>query len=1028
MEHSFKRSIEFTIAGTKNSPDILIQATEVNGDIVFDVNVLESNKQSSELRGLFFNLNYKDKLDDVIISGLNVTDYEKDNISNLGKGSNVRGNSKNKNVESSTYDIGIEFGTPGNAKDFIDTTSFTLSNLTLDDIANVDFAARLSASSSKLSVVAPAAPDAKDDVYDIYEDSSSGLDDPSTVPIASYFEFTSNDTDADGDTLTIVDFHGVSHGTVERIDNDGDGSFEGINYTPDKDFSGIETFYYSISDNNGGTDFAHVTINIEAVADIPDLSYEILKDVEDSSVNEIIVRVTATQTDADGSEFIDRILLDGIPADVLVSEEFYNPIDEPNQIVKAFTLTLPKGYDNYFDLGITAVSKETSNGDEEIATDTVSIEYDTTFNDLSTTFKAKDQGMWSTGNEDKFEHHKFFGLGEPDNKVSGSGTGIDEGKELGSQAGLVVNTIHEVDVKKALESDANAYFFVRGNVTLGDLELGDKISLTVNNKNYETTIDADGNWRVDVLASDLNADKDFTVTATGNVLIDKPFTVTSNMTGDTNVTLDVINQDDIDNALANNANVLVSGSTTGSLKEGNTVSFTVNEKYYETTVQADRSWSVNVLASDLELDKDFLVTATGSINTNTPIKNSVEASVTPTDATESSSGGSIDLGIASAYAKFDMDYAFGFQSDLVVSGGNVNATAPYSVDLNSYYNKNTDWLRFESDAFVKLDESVFDTQSPYLDYKLELLAQLSGNVEFGVGVDIGGVNMPWPFPDIPGYENDWSTEVDIPEIDLAIPLVEFNASSGSNTLNILGMEGDGELRVSIDKKGKPEIEVGGEKEEGGNEILFLDLNLPDIKTESKLNEAEDALISEGKDKLLSLGIDVDQLIATMAGLPINPFGDNVEMGIVSMYYDLVDYRMMGTMSIGQDFEMNFGEIDGTIIFEDDSEHSFTLGDDFDIHDISSKDVDSNGTIEYEVKLDPSAIFQSNLNLVLSLDHHFKALEVGIDIDVPLFEDPKFALGPVYDSGQTPIYELPTIKITGSEFDFDLGSANYHLVA
>lgn len=47
-------------------------------------------------------------------------------------------------------------------------------------------------------------------------------------------------------------------------------------YTPFEDYSGTDSFVYCITDNNGGTDFATVNVSIEAVADIPDLTYEIL--------------------------------------------------------------------------------------------------------------------------------------------------------------------------------------------------------------------------------------------------------------------------------------------------------------------------------------------------------------------------------------------------------------------------------------------------------------------------------------------------------------------------------------------------------------------------------------------------------------------------------------------------------------------------------------------------------------------------------------------------------------------------------
>ncbi|MBD1560081.1 Ig-like domain-containing protein, partial [Vibrio sp. S9_S30] len=52
---------------------------------------------------------------------------------------------------------------------------------------------------------------------------------------------------------------------------------------------------------------------------------------------------------------------------------------------------------------------------------------------------------------------------------------------------------------------------VSGTATGGDIAEGDKVTLTINGKAYETTVDATGNWTVDVAGSDLAADTEFTV-------------------------------------------------------------------------------------------------------------------------------------------------------------------------------------------------------------------------------------------------------------------------------------------------------------------------------------------------------------------------------------------------------------------------------------------------------------------------------------------------------------------------------------
>ncbi len=67
---------------------------------------------------------------------------------------------------------------------------------------------------------------------------------------------TINDTDVDGDTLTVELSSDVANGILSLAS---DGSFT---YTPDANFSGNDTFTYSISDGNGGIDSATITVNV----------------------------------------------------------------------------------------------------------------------------------------------------------------------------------------------------------------------------------------------------------------------------------------------------------------------------------------------------------------------------------------------------------------------------------------------------------------------------------------------------------------------------------------------------------------------------------------------------------------------------------------------------------------------------------------------------------------------------------------------------------------------------------------------
>jgi hypothetical protein len=97
------------------------------------------------------------------------------------------------------------------------------------------------------------APDAIDD--------SATTDEETPVTIA----VLDNDSDPEGDPLTIIEFTQGAHGTVVIDPESGNPV-----YTPEANFTGTDTFTYTISDGHGGTDTATVTVTVNPVNDLPD--------------------------------------------------------------------------------------------------------------------------------------------------------------------------------------------------------------------------------------------------------------------------------------------------------------------------------------------------------------------------------------------------------------------------------------------------------------------------------------------------------------------------------------------------------------------------------------------------------------------------------------------------------------------------------------------------------------------------------------------------------------------------------------
>ena len=77
-----------------------------------------------------------------------------------------------------------------------------------------------------------------------------------------------NDTDANGDPLTITSVQGATNGAVALVNGS-------IVFTPAPNYSGPASFTYSISDGKGGTSTATVTLNVSPVNDAPIASNDI---------------------------------------------------------------------------------------------------------------------------------------------------------------------------------------------------------------------------------------------------------------------------------------------------------------------------------------------------------------------------------------------------------------------------------------------------------------------------------------------------------------------------------------------------------------------------------------------------------------------------------------------------------------------------------------------------------------------------------------------------------------------------------
>lgn len=93
-----------------------------------------------------------------------------------------------------------------------------------------------------------------------------------------------NDSDPDGDSLTIASVTQPARGSVLRINSNTQ-----IRYTPDLGYVGEDTFTYTVTDGNGGTDTATVTVTVQAAesAAIPNAKIMSL-DLNQTSGSEVL--------------------------------------------------------------------------------------------------------------------------------------------------------------------------------------------------------------------------------------------------------------------------------------------------------------------------------------------------------------------------------------------------------------------------------------------------------------------------------------------------------------------------------------------------------------------------------------------------------------------------------------------------------------------------------------------------------------------------------------------------------------------
>ena len=239
-----------------------------------------------------------------------------------------------------------------------------------------------------------------------------------------------------------------------------------------------------------------------------------------------------------------------------------------------------------------------------------------TFGGKSYTATVDAEGKWTA----TVPSADLTGLKDGDASVQVSVTNVNgnsasAGREYSVDAtapSVTINTIATDDILNA--SEAQSDLAISGTSTA---EAGQTLTVSLNGKDYTTTVSANGSWTLNVPAADLAGLTDGSVTVTASVS-DKagnPASVDHTLTVDVTVpavTIHTVAGDDVINVAEHNQAQIVSGSATGAAA-GDKVTVTIGGQTYTTVLDAAGNWSVGVPANVISGLSDGTVTVTASV-------------------------------------------------------------------------------------------------------------------------------------------------------------------------------------------------------------------------------------------------------------------------------------------------------------------------------------------------------------------------------------------------------------------------------
>ncbi|NKB56441.1 MAG: PEP-CTERM sorting domain-containing protein [Alphaproteobacteria bacterium] len=226
------------------------------------------------------------------------------------------------------------------------------------------------------------------------------------------------------------------------------------------------------------------------------------------------------------------------------------------------------------------------------------------------------------------------------------------------------------------------------------------------------------------------------------------------------------------------------------------------------------------------------------------------------------------------------DGRVGIELGVEIDSGSVDATVSYEATLDIPDTTNLDKanaINFNPNSKLA-GTNILNTEFANLELTADAIMELSGSVTGEACIiPAGCVVGSTPF-----------------DIDETVPILSFN-KDGEGEILLLGQK-PSVFGFPDEANGFPfKIDAG---------IAEVTLHLPQPDATGGLDTNTNTLKATGKDDLVDLIVDVDDVVASAVGLP-GLFGSSVPIGTVGeVGFDIIDVKIGPTVDLQQDFELD----------------------------------------------------------------------------------------------------------------------------